>query len=105
MAMDRGVGADLEVGPAELVFGLFVALFNPVPDAVDPQAFTCFGSHWDPGKKKCSRCTTAYCAPLPTRPADAVSVLFRPTAPVATSGTPGTRRCARDPNKPLSWAA
>src|SRR5215831_12488003 len=36
VAADRGVGADLEVGPAELVFDLFVALPGPVPDAVDP---------------------------------------------------------------------
>src|SRR5205823_4878414 len=35
VAADRGVGADLEVGPAELVFDLFVTLFDPVPDAVD----------------------------------------------------------------------
>jgi hypothetical protein len=33
---DGGVGADLEVGPAQLVFDLFVALLDPVPDAVDP---------------------------------------------------------------------
>src|SRR5215471_13775980 len=36
VAADGGVGADLEVGPAELVFDLFVALPGPVPDAVDP---------------------------------------------------------------------
>src|SRR5438034_1179986 len=33
---DRGVGADLEVGPAQLVLDLLVALPGPVPDAVDP---------------------------------------------------------------------
>src|SRR5207248_10717324 len=36
VAADREVGADLEVGPAELVFDLLVALLDPVPDAVDP---------------------------------------------------------------------
>jgi hypothetical protein len=36
MAADRDVGPDLEVGPAQLVFDLFVALPGPVPDAVDP---------------------------------------------------------------------
>jgi len=35
MAADRGVGADLEVGPAEFVFDLFVALLDPVPDPVE----------------------------------------------------------------------
>ncbi|WP_406733101.1 transposase [Streptomyces sp. NBC_01794] len=34
-----GVGADLEVGPAEFVLDLFVALLDPVPDAVDPHYF------------------------------------------------------------------
>src|SRR5712691_2316818 len=29
---DRGVGADLEVGPAQLVLDLLVALLDPVPD-------------------------------------------------------------------------
>ena len=32
---DRGVGADLEVSPAQLVLDLLVALLDPVPDAVD----------------------------------------------------------------------
>ena len=36
VAADRGVGADLEVGPAQLVLDLLVALLDPVPDAVDP---------------------------------------------------------------------
>src|SRR5262249_55942087 len=36
VAADRDIGADLEVGPAQLVFDLFVALLDPVPDAVDP---------------------------------------------------------------------
>src|ERR1019366_448370 len=36
VAADGGVGADLEVGPAQLVLDLFVALLDPVPDAVDP---------------------------------------------------------------------
>src|SRR5262249_42019560 len=36
VAAHRGIGADLEVGPAQLVFELFVALLDPVPDAVDP---------------------------------------------------------------------
>ena len=31
MAVDRGGGADLEVGPAEFVFDLLVALFNLPP--------------------------------------------------------------------------
>jgi hypothetical protein len=31
-----GIGAYLEVRPAELVFDLLVGLFDPVPDAVDP---------------------------------------------------------------------
>src|SRR5262249_57208802 len=35
VAADRGVGADLEVGPAQLVFDLFVALLDPVADRVD----------------------------------------------------------------------
>src|SRR5215831_11227065 len=35
VAADRGVGADLEVGPAQLVLDLLVTLFDPVPDAVD----------------------------------------------------------------------
>jgi hypothetical protein len=36
VAADRGAGADLEVGPAQLVFDLFVALLDPVPDPVHP---------------------------------------------------------------------
>src|SRR6266496_4614026 len=36
VAADRGVGADLEVRPAQLVFDLFAALLDPVPDPVDP---------------------------------------------------------------------
>jgi hypothetical protein len=36
MAADRGVGADLEVGPAQLVLDLPLALLDPVADAVDP---------------------------------------------------------------------
>src|SRR5215510_127764 len=36
VAADRGVGADLEIGPAQLVFDLLVALLDPVPDPVDP---------------------------------------------------------------------
>src|SRR5207302_7552797 len=36
VAADREIGADLEVGPAQLVFDLLVALLDPVPDAVDP---------------------------------------------------------------------
>ena len=34
VAADGDVGADLEVGPAELVLDLFVALLDPVPDAI-----------------------------------------------------------------------
>jgi len=36
VAADRDIGADLEVGPAQLVLDLLAALLNPVPDAVDP---------------------------------------------------------------------
>src|SRR6185369_466712 len=36
VAADGDVGADLEVGPAELVLDLLVALLDPVPDAVNP---------------------------------------------------------------------
>src|SRR5213078_5381486 len=36
VAADREIGADLEVGPAQLVLDLLVALLGPVPDAVDP---------------------------------------------------------------------
>src|SRR5258708_3497978 len=36
VAADGDVGADLEVGPAQLVLDLFVALLGPVPGAVDP---------------------------------------------------------------------
>src|SRR5204863_6290760 len=36
VAADRGIGADLEVGPAQLVRDLLVALLDPVPDAVYP---------------------------------------------------------------------
>jgi hypothetical protein len=36
VAADRDVGADLEVGLAQLVFDLRVTLLGPVPDAVDP---------------------------------------------------------------------
>src|SRR5437764_13828342 len=36
VAADGGIGADLEVGPAQLVLGLPVALLNPVPDARGP---------------------------------------------------------------------
>src|SRR5690349_25027263 len=36
VAADGGVGADLEVGPAQLVFDLLVALLDPVPDPVAP---------------------------------------------------------------------
>ena len=39
MAADRGIGADLEVGPAELVLDLFVALLDPVPQPVEPYHF------------------------------------------------------------------
>src|SRR5882762_3390752 len=34
VAADRDFGADLEVGPAQLVLDLLVALLDPVPDAV-----------------------------------------------------------------------
>src|SRR5213078_5315991 len=34
VAADREVGADLEVGPAQLVFDLLVALLDPVAQAV-----------------------------------------------------------------------
>jgi hypothetical protein len=36
VAADRDVGADLEVGPAQLVLDLLVALLDPVADAIDP---------------------------------------------------------------------
>ncbi len=36
VAADRDIGADLEVGPAQLVLNLLVALLDPVADAVDP---------------------------------------------------------------------
>jgi hypothetical protein len=36
VAADGEVGADLEVGPAQLVLDLLVALLGPVPDSVDP---------------------------------------------------------------------
>jgi len=36
VAADRGRGADLEVGPAQFVLDLFVALLDPVPDPVEP---------------------------------------------------------------------
>lgn len=39
MATDRGRGADLEGGPAEFVFDLFVALLDPMPDAVESRDF------------------------------------------------------------------
>jgi hypothetical protein len=34
--MPQRVGADLEVGPAQLVLDLLLALLDPVPDPVDP---------------------------------------------------------------------
>jgi hypothetical protein len=37
VAADRDVGADLEIGPAQLVLDLLVKLLDPVPDAVDPR--------------------------------------------------------------------
>jgi hypothetical protein len=36
VAADRGTGANLEVGPAQFVLDLLVALLDPVPDPVDP---------------------------------------------------------------------
>jgi len=36
LAADRDIGADLEVGPAQLALDLLVILLDPVPDAVDP---------------------------------------------------------------------
>src|SRR6266536_3581579 len=36
VAADGDVGADLEVGPAELVLDLLVRLLHPVPQPVDP---------------------------------------------------------------------
>jgi hypothetical protein len=36
VAADRDIGADLEIGPAQLVLDLLIALLDPVPDAVDP---------------------------------------------------------------------
>src|SRR5277367_1096407 len=36
VAADGDVGADLEVGPAQLVLDLLVALLDPVADPVDP---------------------------------------------------------------------
>src|SRR4051812_21616440 len=39
VAADRGRGADLEVGPAEFVLDLFVALLDPVPDPVEAYHF------------------------------------------------------------------
>ena len=35
VAADRGIGTDLEVGPAQLVLDLFVALLDPVADRVE----------------------------------------------------------------------
>jgi hypothetical protein len=39
MTADRGGGTDLEVGPAEFVLDLFVALLDPVPDSVEAYDF------------------------------------------------------------------
>jgi hypothetical protein len=39
VALNGGIGADLEVGPAEFVLDLFVALLDPVPQPVDPDDF------------------------------------------------------------------
>lgn len=39
MTADRDIGADLEVGPAQLVLDLLVALLDPVPDAVQAHDF------------------------------------------------------------------
>jgi hypothetical protein len=39
VAADGGIGADLEVGPAQFVLDLLVALLDPVADAVDPVPF------------------------------------------------------------------
>src|SRR5579859_4939421 len=36
VATDRGGGTNLEVGPAQLVFDLFVAWLDPVPDPLAP---------------------------------------------------------------------
>ena len=36
MAADGTVGADLEVGPAEFILNLLVALLDPVPQPVEP---------------------------------------------------------------------
>ena len=36
VAADRSIGADLEVGPAQLVLDLLITLLDPVPDLVDP---------------------------------------------------------------------
>jgi hypothetical protein len=39
VAADRDIGADLEVGPAEFVLDLLVALLDPVPQAVEADEF------------------------------------------------------------------
>lgn len=39
MVADRDVGAGLEVGPAEFVLDLLVALLDPVPQPVEPYHF------------------------------------------------------------------
>src|ERR1700683_5518387 len=36
VAADRDIGADLEIGPAQLVLDLLVTLLAPVPGGVDP---------------------------------------------------------------------
>ena len=36
VAADRDVGADLEIGPAQLVLDLLIRLLHPVPQPVDP---------------------------------------------------------------------
>ncbi|MEU0566970.1 hypothetical protein ABZ297_16510 [Nonomuraea sp. NPDC005983] len=43
MAADGDVGTDLEVGPAQLVLDLLVALLDPMPQAVEADEFAMDG--------------------------------------------------------------
>ena len=90
VATDGQVGADLEVGPAEFVLDLFVALFDPVPQPVQAQQFGQVG-----GWVWCVAAAGGIVRTTGSALANAVAVMLRSC---------GANNPARYSRKPRRWA-